>query len=286
MSLFIFQKKFLVIFILAWVVGWGSPLRVYGAGALFDHSTWDNFLKEFVNENGDVNYGAVRANPAVLDDYLAQLGRVNPETRQKWPREERLAFWLNAYHAALIRTVLDYYPVKSVNDIPGFWDMDKIKVGTRSYSLNGLRYEELIGTFRDEKINVAVSCGARGCPRLRREAFTGPRVEGQLFMATREFVNNPERNGIVPGKKQIRISRIFKWYARDFRMNFGTASSALGYSDDEEAVLAFLHYYLDDPVKKDYLEERRYKIKYQPFDWSLNDWTGAVAGPAPSPSLT
>lgn len=239
----------------------------------FDHSLFDQFLKKVVNERGEVNYPAAAQDPSLLKDYLEKLKQVDEAAlRQQWPREEKLAFWINAYHAGIIQAVLNHYPVKSLLEIPSVWDIDAVQVGSHHYSLNNLRQRELIGVFRDEKIDTALACGARSCPAFSREAYTGPRVEGQLFLAAQRFVNDPALNLIEPQAKKIQISKIFKWHAKDFKLDFSSEERDLRFSEEEYAVLSFLANYLKDESKVQYLEESRYKIKYLDFDWSLNEW--------------
>ena len=239
----------------------------------FDHSLWDQFLKKVVNDRGEVNYQAAAQDPSLLKAYLEKLKQVDEGAlRQQWPREEKLAFWINAYHAGIVHAVLAHYPVKSLLEIPSVWDIDAVQVGVHHYSLNNLRQRELIAAFRDEKIDPALACGARSCPALSREAYTGPRVEGQLFLAAQRFVNDPDLNPIDPKEKKLRISKIFKWYAKDFKLDFASADQDPRFSEEEYAVLAFLSTYLKYENKIQYLEESRYKITYLDFDWSLNEW--------------
>ncbi|MBI3307168.1 MAG: DUF547 domain-containing protein [Candidatus Omnitrophica bacterium] len=239
----------------------------------FDHSTWDQFLKKFVNENGDVDYSAVKADPALLNEYFRQLEDIDGEDfKANWPREERMAIFLNAYNAGIIRAITRVYPVPSVQSVPGVWENYDIKIAGHAFSLNNILVDGLIRTFRDEKIHLVLSAGAKSSPRLRAEAFTGPKVEGQLFVAVKEFVNNPKMNQITPGEKKIRISELFKWHAADFLLDFGSREIDERFTNLEMAALSFLAHYLDDEEKVTYLEERNYKIQYLPFDWNLNDW--------------
>lgn len=238
----------------------------------FDHSVWDQFSKQFVNEKGEVDYAAVKKDPSLLDRYLKQLSEIEEFSDEDWPREEKLAVWLNLYHAGVIRMVVNHYPLKSIKDIPGVWDITFLTTAGDRISLNDIRARQLLGAYRDEKINVALSCGARGCPRLRQEAFTGPRVEGQLFLAAKEFVNDPERNEIIPEKKRVLLSSIFDWYAGDFLLDFGIFENQKGWDQNKFAVLSFLAHYLDDAEKIEFLEDGEYKVQYKPFDWSLNEW--------------
>jgi len=239
----------------------------------FDHSNWDAFLQEFVNEKGETNYRGVQENPALLNQYLKDLTDItDPYFRETWPREELLALWLNAYHAAIVKAVIEKYPVHSLNAIPGVWDLDMIQVGLIRYSINHIRERELLGRFRDEKIHLALSCGAKNCPRLRREAYTGPRVEGQLYVAAREFVQNEAYVRADAEKKRLYLSKIFQWHAEDFRLDFGLPGEEKGFTAEEYAVLSFIAYYHDSVDMLQFLEEGKFRIKYVSFNWGLNEW--------------
>lgn len=242
----------------------------------YDYAPWDAFLKKNVNEKGEVAYRAIVKDPQELDACFARLTAVSLSELASLPREEALAFWLNAYHLVLIKQVVENYPVTSVQKIPSFWDIAMFHFGAavkgqKQYSLNNIRVNELMGVFHDEKIHLALSLAARGGPKMMREAFTGPRVEGQLFLLTRQFVNNPVLVDIKPGRKKIRLSKIFKWYAKDFNLDFGTPEPFGKFSATDTAVLSFLAYYLEDESKGEFLQEANYKIQYPAFDWSLND---------------
>jgi hypothetical protein len=247
------------------------------AKTAFDYSTWDAFLKKNVNERGEVDYQSIKKNPKELNDSLATLMAVSEPEMKLWPREETLAFWINAYHVALINLVVENYPVTSVQKIPSFWDIKSFHLGKEKknqsrYSLNDIHLQKLIGVYRDEKIHLALSVAARGGPKLMREAFTGPKVEGQLFLLTRKFVKDPSNVDVTPGRKKIRISKIFEWYGKDFRLDFGTPEPRGKFSEADNAILSFLAYYLEDEAKGEYLQEGNYKIEYPSFDWSLNDF--------------
>src|SRR5215472_14606542 len=54
----------------------GGSVEVLAQG--FDHSSWDHVLKEFVNEQGRVDYAALKASPAELDRYVIQLAAQSP----------------------------------------------------------------------------------------------------------------------------------------------------------------------------------------------------------------
>lgn len=245
----------------------------------FDHSEWDQFLKKFVNEKGEVDYRGALKERNLLQAYLEKIKSIPTKTLKEWPREERLAIFINAYNTAVVKLILDHYPLKSMMDIPGVWDQPVVSIGTSSetstpnfYSLNELQNEFLRRTFRDEKILFALSWGAKGSPPLRQEAYEGPRLEGQLYLVTRAFVNDEAENQITPGQKKIVLSRLFKWYGKDFLLNWGNFPEEEKWNPEEMAVLSFFAHYLENPKKVEFLREGKYKVKYEVFDWRLNDW--------------
>ncbi|MBP9865566.1 MAG: DUF547 domain-containing protein [Candidatus Omnitrophica bacterium] len=250
----------------------------FAAAFHFDHASWDQFLKKYVNESGEVNYAGVKSDPVLLNQYMEQLSAAAAGSDVKkwlldaWPREEQLAFWLNAYHAGVVLRVVQNYPLRSINDISGVWTTPTLKIGSRSFSLNDIRSIELINAFRDEKIHLALSCGARSCPPFPREAFVAARVEGQLFMIANQRVQDEKFVRIDPKKKRVFLSRIFNWYGNDFILDFGAQpGEEIKFTPPDMAVLSFVRHYTQDAEKIEFLENLRFKIKYMPFDWNLAD---------------
>lgn len=279
------MRRFVIAMLLAmtsvfyFLVFISTPVHAEEVSLPFDHSEWDQFLKKFVNEKGEVNYRAALKERRLLRVYLKKLRSIPAEDFNRWPREERVAIFVNAFNAGVIQLILKHYPVQSFLDIPGAWDQPVVRIGTskkwppsKAYSLNQLQNGILRRQFRDEKIVFALSTGAKGSPRLRQEAYVGPRLEGQLYTATREFVNDETRNQIVPGNKKIVLSRLFKWYGNDFLLNWGNFPEEEKWDPQEMAVLSFFAHYLEDPKKVEFLKEGKYKVKYDVFDWRLNDW--------------
>ena len=236
----------------------------------FDHSALDQFIKKFISEKGEFDFESARKDSSLLDAYLAKAQALSVlDIGTNWLREEQLAFWLNIYHAAVFRQILNAPAgFRSLNDIKDMWTYPVVKIGTLGFSINRIRQAQLIQSFHDEKMNAAFACGAKSCPDFPREAFSAQRVEGQLFMAASHFVNDERYVQIDPKAKKVRLSRLFKWYSNDFVLDFGNGT-ALKFSPPEMAVLSFIRHYLQDAEKIDFLETLNFKIKYLDFDWTL-----------------
>jgi len=99
-------------------------------------------------------------------------------------------------------------------------------------------------------------CAARSCPRLRRAAYTGARLDAQLDDQARTFLHDNSKNRIPAGEGRIVLSRILKWYGGDF----GPTPAAL------QRALAP---YFEPPVRSR-LEDGEYTVTFGPYDWTLN----------------
>ena len=220
------------------------------------HAAWDGLLKKYVNDQGLVNYKALQADSLALNAYLQDVSANLPG--RSWTQNDRLAYWINAYNAFTVQRIIRSYPVKSIKDLGGDkifvntpWDQHFIKLGDTRYSLNDLEQRIIRKNFDDNRIHVALVCAAMSCPRLRNEAFTGPRLNEQLDDQARGFVNNPAKNKLTPADKP-QVSSIFNFYPKDFAKNGSTS------------VQNFINRYATQKIKPDA------PLSYVPYDWSLN----------------
>jgi hypothetical protein len=190
-------------------------------GQQFDHSAWDHVLREFVNEQGRVDYAALKANPAELNRYMTELASRSPVSDpQNFPtRESQLAYWINAYNALVLKGVIDHWPIESVRKIGGlpysfFW-RKKFVLGERKYTLDaieGIMRENLA----EPRIHFALVCAANSCPRLQRQAYTPENTDRLLEEAARFYVNEPRNLRIDAEQNRVTVARIFTFYHDDF----------------------------------------------------------------------
>lgn len=61
----------------------------------------------------DVDYRALKADRAKLDQAVANLNSPAARDEPTWPREQRLAFWINAYNVLTLRAIVYHYPIRS-----------------------------------------------------------------------------------------------------------------------------------------------------------------------------
>lgn len=234
----------------------------------FDHKPFDKLLATSVNADGLVDYPGLQKERRKLDDYLISLAAAKPQTFVS--EAERLAFWINGYNAFTLADVLDdvYGKMKSVNDSKKiFFETKKHSVAGEQLTLNQI--EQQGRNFKDPRIHFALVCASISCPKLQRFAFTGVGLEGQLGKVAEEFLADINRGmRYDPAHNEIYLSSIFKWYADDFtgsnKLVARVSAEASG-SDLLEAAKKYL------PARpKDFLDEKKPKVKYIDYDWSLN----------------
>jgi hypothetical protein len=178
------------------------------------HDQWHTLLQKHVNSTGKVDYKGFQKDRAALDAYLKLLSDNPPQNN--WSRDEKMAYWINAYNAFTIDLIADHYPLKSIMDLDGgkTWDVPRITLGGKKYSLNQIENDILRPQFQDARIHFVINCAARSCPPLWNQAFTAKNLSSALDQRTRTFINDPQYN-TLKGKTPA-VSKIFEWYAADF----------------------------------------------------------------------
>ena len=219
------------------------------------HGEWDALVKKHVSKNGMVDYQGFLKDKKQLQVYLDKLSANRPTS--KWSKNEKMAFWINAYNAFTVKLILDHYPIKSIKDIKkgipfvnSVWDITFIPMGKEKIDLNYIEHSILRKEFKDPRIHAAINCASFSCPLLRNEAYYASRLDEQLNDAMRRFVNDSQRNQL--DKSNIKISKIFSWFAGDFKLN-------------GSSVVDYLNKYAKKRV------QANARIDFLEYQWELND---------------
>jgi hypothetical protein len=219
-----------------------TPKRAKMLG--FDHSAWNDLLKKHVSATGKVDYKGFKTDLELLDAYMRSLNENAPTDNAS--KEERLAYWINAYNAVTVRLIVGNYPLTSITKLDGGkpWDVKRYSNGAKKMSLNDIE-NNILRPMGDARIHFALNCAAKSCPPLLNEAFTGENVLKLLEQRTKQFINSSRT---VVEKDGIKVSKIFEWYAKDFGN-----------------VVDFVNKYAKVKAAK------AAKVSYLDYDWGLND---------------
>ncbi len=249
-----------------WLTQWFGPPKVtmteaYApkpSGPTFDHSRLDRILKRYVDANGGVDYSGLAENPKPLLEYNASL---EDAPFDKMGRNEKLALLINAYNSFTLELILEWLGrgIDSIKDIPKDqrWQDARWNIGGHVWSLNEIEHKRIRPHFQEPNVHWALVCAAVGCPPLRREAYSGDRIEKQLTDQARRVHTNESRwfrydrsNGT------IHLTPLYKWYSSDFEQAAGT-------------ILKYAAQYFK-PLGEDLKAGKRPAVRWLDYDWSLN----------------
>lgn len=232
----------------------------------------------FDGATGTVDYARLKESESYALYRACTGALVDFEPDQLNSREERLAFWINAYNALVIDAVIAFGLKGAVREDLGFFRRAAYVISGLRYSADDIEHGILRSNRRhfhpaillpqfapddprlrytirplDPRIHCALVCASRSCPPIA--AYDAGRIDEQLDIAARSFVNGGgvavDADGAV-----VRLSPIFAWYRRDF--------------GGKDGVREFLRRFLEEGPAGRALTERRCRLRYQQFDWSLN----------------
>lgn len=242
--------------------------------AVFDHQPWNDLLVKYVVSINDgkateVDYGGLSNDRQKLQAYLSDLAEVDEESFHTWPKNDQLAFLINAYNAWTVELILTKYPdLESIKDLGSFlkspWKKKFIPLLGSTRSLDDIEHGLIRapGSYDDPRIHFAVNCASIGCPALRPEAYRGDILESQLESAEMLFLSDKSRNRLV--NNVFEISSIFKWYGDDFRKD------NLGIESLEQYLLSHSELFDLTGEQKSSLQNGKVKISYLKYNWKLN----------------
>ena len=210
------------------------------------HASWNVLLQQYVDVDGNVDYRSWKKSQTDLDKYIQLLEKTPPASY--WDKNDSLAYFINAYNAVTVKLILDNYPLKSIRDIKDPWGSKSLNLPNNSLTLNDIEHK-VLRKMDDPRIHFAINCASASCPQLSNEAFRASKVQKQLDEATALFINDKSKNQI--SEKNIGLSKIFLWFSKDF--------------GSKKERISFIQKYSQKPLKD------KAKIKYQEYDWSLNE---------------
>src|SRR3954452_265584 len=129
-------------------------------GAELLHRPLDQILDVNVRD-GLVYYRALKGERGRLDRYAASLN-VTPAVYQGWPKPQQMAFWVNAYNAFVLQTVINHYPLRgTIREIPGAFDRTTFHAAGRTVTLDQIE-KTILPEFKEPRLYLALGRGAMG----------------------------------------------------------------------------------------------------------------------------
>lgn len=199
-----------------------------------------------------------------FQQYLHNLDAARLEPMSK---DERLAFWINAYNAYTIQLINQKKERESIRNINMFmgvlkgnrpWKVEIVRAAGRFLTLDDVLNKIIRVEFKEPRIHMALVGAAISSPPLRSEAYEGSKLEAQLDDQTRTFLRERQTaNRLDLGNSIIYLSPIFDLNRADF-------------GKTDEAILRFVAPYFDGRGEKAAFAASRLTIEFTDFDWALN----------------
>jgi len=210
------------------------------------------FLQQYVNKEGKVNYAAIQRDPDQLEALLYTIADFDAAHATA---ADQYAFYLNAYNVLVIGDIVRNYPLKSVQDMPGFFNKTRHRVGGEQLTLDQLETDKLRKIYDDPRLHFALVCGTQSCPRLNRTAYVGAELFVQLNNQAKFALADPAYVKVNPDAKLVQLPEIFKWYEADFSTSGKTGVLYVNQFRKEKGAYV----------------PTWFAVEYYPYNWSLND---------------
>lgn len=185
-----------------------------------DTTDYARVLAQYVDDEGRVDYAALQRGSAALDAFLERAAAMDERrVHVRWPgdsenarrlRREQLAFLINVYNARVLQTVIRNYPIEqrprtladipanSLRQVPGAFDATTFTLAGEAVTLDELERTIIRHRFAEPLAPLALNKAALGSAPLRREPYTGARLEEQLADQARRVVERSAADGALP----------------------------------------------------------------------------------------
>jgi hypothetical protein len=248
---------------------------------------FDELLNTYVQNDGTVNYNKLRRKRLQLIHLGLQMNNLDRQVYDNWPKNDKLAFWINAYNIQMISIIIDNYPIQSNRVLRVFWGPKSLRhilrqrniwteykffIMNEEFTLREIETRFFRQEFNAPEAFFGISLASNGAPSLLNKAYYGYKLEKQLKEQTRIFLTSDKAFKIDSVKKEVYLSAIFEssWYGDAFIKKFGTDRRFKSQSPATRAVLNLIYDYLS-PKQQRFLENEVYIVKFINYDWTLND---------------
>ena len=250
------------------------------------HDKFADVLKIFVDDKGMVDYKTLRRKRLDIKALLQEFDNLDPNEYRTWPKEDKIAFWLNAYNIQMLKIITDNYPIRSsrilrlypgwgpnsILHIKGIWTNYKFLVMDEEFTLAEIDKRFFRKEFDDPRIFFAVFNAGLSSPPLRNEPYYGHKLNEQLDDQARRFLSSPLAFRTDKEKRRVYLSSLFQSssYGREFISKFAIDKKFKDQEPTTRAVLNFITNYVSRD-KVSFLEVGKYSVKFMKYDWTIND---------------
>ena len=239
-----------------------------------DHGALTEVLAAVVKDS-EVDYERLAGDASALHGYIETLDATAPAALEDASREDRLAFWINAYNACMLKRVIEHYPIRPAGGLQrlknaaagrpanSVWQISDVFSGAHCPVAGAVRSQdeiehEIIRPIGDPRIHFAINCAARSCPPLITRAYEASTLDDQLDARVRAFMKDPAHFEVMTtnGGRTVRVNTVLDWFKEDFGGVDGIRAFLAGYAEG---------------AARDALVDPAAELEFFDYDWTLND---------------
>ncbi|MCK4293014.1 MAG: DUF547 domain-containing protein [Planctomycetes bacterium] len=255
------------------------------------HDKCADIFKNFVDKDGMVDYRRLKLKRSQLRRLLSEFDRLDHNEYKSWSKDDKIAFWINAYNIKLLHIIVRNYPIESKPWFRIMWDPTDIrhiapvgKIGTRKwdtykfmvmdeqFTLAAVEERFFRKAFADPRIFFAISYASLSGPPLHNEPYYGHKLDEQLEDQTKRFLSSPRAFKIDRDRQRVYLSALLAptWHGKELVSKFATNKK---FKDKPPAIRAILNFIANYVSERDasFLEVGNYSVKDLKYDWRLND---------------
>jgi hypothetical protein len=252
------------------------------------HDICADILNNYVDDNGNVNYDLLRRKKHELNAVLEKFDKLTLTEYNSWKKEDKIAFWINAYNMQMLNIIVKNYPIKPSRvfsvlwgpksirhikgDIGGIWNNCKFLIMDEEFTLSDIEKHLFQKEFNEPRVLFALSRASLSGPPLRREPYYGHKLLSQLDDQAKKFLANPRGFRIDRNAGVVYLSALLQpsWFGGEFAGKYATDKKFKDKDPQTRAVLNFITNYI---AAKDtsFLEVENYSVSYIAYDWTLNE---------------
>jgi hypothetical protein len=252
------------------------------------HDICANILNNYVDDNGNVNYDMLKRKRSELIAVLEKFDKLSPTEYNSWTKEDKIAFWINAYNMQMLNIIVKNYPIKPsrvfsvlwgpksirhiAGDIGGIWNNNKFIIMDEEFTLSDVEKRLFQKEFGEPRVLFALSRASLSGPPLRREPYYGRKLHDQLDDQVRKFLANPRGFRIDRNAGVVYLSALLQpsWFGSEFVGKYVTDKKFKDKDPETRAVLNFITHYIS-AQDASFLKVGNYSISYIAYDWTLNE---------------
>jgi len=217
----------------------------------------NRFLFE-IFDNNEENQQVLRE----IRDRLENLPTSTP--LENYSRDEQLAYWLNLYNITILDEIVKIYPEHDLKELlvgkKSILPMKLLMVAGIPLSLNDIQFTILKNNYENNPLIIyGLFQGIIGGPNIRKSAYSGTYVYGDLVDNAVEFINS-NRGTASKNKRVFRVSSLYK-------------RNEVFFNDSDSDLTRHLLRYLDGD-EHDELQAAT-SIKPDINDWTITDLYGS-----------